>query len=149
MKKILMAIFVLSFCSLSIIFQMSCQKKDDGANNTAIIDNTLFLRRWYYVSAISQGITYQSHACGNGNRDYLEFTMPNKYSEYHWKSSSDCSYIVTSVLTWVKNGNSIYFNYNGKQAAIAIISELTATNLKYVFTETDSQKSTLYVFQSY
>lgn len=139
-KQILICLFV--------VLLYACSTKNDGAPDSNP-DDILLLRKWYYVSQTSSGKKVYYKACGNGNRDYIEFVAPNVYSEYHWKSTNDCSYVIESFMKWNKKGDVINFTYNGNTVYTALISELTATTFKFVYTDSMTKSSILYECQSY
>lgn len=144
MKKI---IYLLS---ITFILLQSCSSGGslDNSNN-----NSLLIRRWYFVSSTYQGTTHYATICNNnGHRDYIDFIEPNIANFYHVASSiaNSCSddYALVSY-NWVKNGNIMNFTYYGTNASTCVISELTATTLKYVETDVVTHESELFVYSSY
>ena len=131
--------------SVTFILLQSCSSGDSNSEQKNI-DNSLLLRKWYVVSQTSQGKTYYHKPCTNGNRDYLEFSVPNIANFYHWNSTNDCSYVKES-FTWIKTGNVIKLNFYGDISTLTI-SELSVTSLIYVETYSVGSSS-LNVFQSY
>jgi hypothetical protein len=137
------------FCITFIVLQ-SCSSggSSDNSNN-----DSLLLRRWYFVSTTFQGTTYYPTVCNNnGHRDYVDFLSSNIANFYHVDSSTgnNCSdQYALETYHWVKNGNIINFTYFGNNSSTCVISELTATTLKYVETDAVTHGSSLNVYSSY
>ena len=119
---------------------------DDNSDNS--IDNSLLLRKWYMVSQTYQGQTNYHKACGNGNRDYIEFLSPNVLNAYYWHSSSDCSYVLERH-NWSKKDNDIKITTNNTLIETYSISELTVTTLSFVVTGASNGESAFYVYSSF
>ena len=133
--------------SIAFIILQSCSTKD--SNSSMNTDNSLLLRKWYRVSNTRQGRIYYNQPCSNGNRDYVQFSTSDIYNTFNITSTNNCNYFVEGPFKWIRNGDVITFSFNGVKTSTAIISELTATSLKFVETEEGSSVSALYIFSSY
>ena len=136
MKK-LIYIFCISFFILQ-----SCSSGDNSSDSSN--NNSLLLRKWYLVSQTFDGKIHYHTSCSNGNRDYMEFISSGVYNEYHYKGTSDCNYSLEGPYKWVKNGDVISFSHNGTNYFTATISELTATTLKFVYTDAVTKNSSFF-----
>jgi hypothetical protein len=127
----------------------------DNSSNTNNDNSSLLVRRWYKVSETYQGTTTYPIICSNnGHRDYIDFLTPNIANFYYVASSSgnNCSdQYALEQLNWIKNGNTINLTFNGTNvlASTCVISELTATTLKFVETDATTNESSLLVYSSY
>lgn len=137
----------LSLLSILFIIFQSCSSGNSSDKLDNPDNNSLLLRKWYWVSQTRVGQqAYFLTSCSNGNKDYFEFSSPNIANFYHVTSSNDCNYIL-EPYTWTKNGNIITLKIFG-DTEIATISELTATRLVYTLLESNGNSS-IYVFSSH
>jgi hypothetical protein len=145
-----------TFLLLSII-TLTLQSCSSGENSSETINDnsSLLVRRWYHVSSTYQGTTNYSIICSNnGHRDYVDFLSPNIAKFYYVESSigNNCSdQYVLEQMNWIKNGNTINLTFSGTNvlASTCVISELTATTLKFVETDATTNQSSLLVYSSY
>lgn len=136
--------------SISFLMLLSCSSGDNNSSdNSSNESNALLLRKWFLISQTFDGKTHYHTSCSNGNRDYIEFISSGVYNEYHYKGTSDCNYTLEGPYKWVKNGDVINFSHNGTNYFTATISELTATTLKFVYTDAVTKNSSFYVYNSY
>lgn len=133
--------------SISFLMLQSCSSGDNSSDSSN--NNSLLLRKWYLVSQTFDGKTHYHTSCSNGNRDYIEFISSGIYNEYHYKGTNDCNYSIEGPYKWVKNGDVINFSHNGTNYFTGTISELTATTLKFVYTDAVTKNSSFYVYNSY
>jgi hypothetical protein len=140
MKSMKKLIYLLS---VTFILLQSCSSGDSSESSN---DNSLLLKKWYWVSQTYQGTTYNLKPCSNGNIDYFEFISPNVANFYHVSGNNNCSFVL-EPYTWTKNGNILTLKMFGI-AEIATISELTATRLVYTLVEANGNSS-VWVFSSY
>lgn len=136
---------------LALLSLQSCSGDNRSeANND---DTSLLIRRWYYVSSTYQGRTSYAKVCtNNGHRDYVDFLSPNTANFYYIASASNniCSdQYVLEPYKWVKSGNTVNLTYNGVNVSSLVISELSATTLKYVETDAVTHESSLVEYRSY
>jgi hypothetical protein len=143
---------LLRFILMTLLILQSCS--GDNRSETNNDDTSLLIRRWYFVSSTSQGKTNYAETCpNNGNRDYLDFLSSNTANFYYIKSKTNniCSdEFALESYRWTKSGKIIKLSFiNGVEVSSMVISELSATTLKFVETNSISGESALYEYKSY
>lgn len=147
MKKIIYLLSVIFFTLLSCT-------SGNSSSETNTDNNTLLIRRWYFVSETYQGTTHYPVVCNNnGHRDYVDFLSSNVANFNYVASSSgnNCSdQYILEKFNWIKNGNSINLKFFGTNVTSEnlVITELTSTTLKFTATDPTTNNSAVRVYSS-
>lgn len=141
------------FYLLSITF-LTLQSCSSGGSSDSSINNSLLIRKWYFVSETYQGTTNYPVVCNNnGHRDYVDFLSSN-VADFNYVASSsgnNCSdQYILEKFNWIKNGNTITLKFYGTNVTseTLVITELTSTTLKFTATDATTNNSAVRIYSS-
>lgn len=133
MKKFTTVFFVALLTAMTMV---SCDKEDDDdgddSGSGSVGNNTLLIRKWYFLSIDYGGVTdTYEHLCPT-KKDFVEFKANNTVTFLDY--DEDCTVMSTDTGSWTRSGNNITANLGGNSQTLTII-ELTNTRLRLRYTE--------------